>query len=189
MIERVNELRFRAQTEKHELSHLYEAKIKNMGNAGRNGGEYYTPRPLIRAMIKVMDPKIGERIYDGACGLAGFLCEAFEYLSPKATKAADLFDVLAYVAFALAPQTRWERADKARAGVHQVFNDKQQAFVDFVLDQYVKEGVKELNAEKLTPLLRLRYKNAISDAVADLGNANQIRSVFVGFQKFLYEAR
>jgi type I restriction enzyme M protein len=62
VIERVDELRFRAQTEKHELSHLYEAKIKNMGNAGRNGGEYYTPRPLIRAMIKVVAPKIGERI-------------------------------------------------------------------------------------------------------------------------------
>ncbi len=90
VIERVDELRFRAQTEKHELSHLYEAKIKNMGNAGRNGGEYYTPRPLIRAMIKVVAPKIGERIYDGACGSAGFLCEAFEYLSPLATKAADL---------------------------------------------------------------------------------------------------
>ncbi len=90
VIERVDELRFRAQLEKHELSHLYEAKIKNMGNAGRNGGEYYTPRPLIRAMIQVTAPKIGERIYDGACGSAGFLCEAFEYLSPKATKAADL---------------------------------------------------------------------------------------------------
>ena len=90
VIELVDELRFRSQTEKHELSHLYEAKIKNMGNAGRNGGEYYTPRPLIRAMIKVVDPKIGERIYDGACGSAGFLCEAFEYLSPKATKADDL---------------------------------------------------------------------------------------------------
>jgi type I restriction enzyme M protein len=90
VIERVDELRFRAQMEKHELSHLYEAKIKNMGNAGRNGGEYYTPRPLIRAMIKVTAPKIGERIYDGACGSAGFLCEAFDYLSPQATKAADL---------------------------------------------------------------------------------------------------
>jgi len=81
VIDLVDELRFRSQTEKHELSHLYEAKIKNMGNAGRNGGEYYTPRPLIRAMIRVLDPKIGERIYDGACGSAGFLCEAFDYLS------------------------------------------------------------------------------------------------------------
>ena len=86
----VDELRFRSQTEKHELSHLYEAKIKNMGNAGRNGGEYYTPRPLIRAMIRVVEPQIGEKIYDGACGSAGFLCEAFEYLSPKAQKADDL---------------------------------------------------------------------------------------------------
>jgi type I restriction enzyme M protein len=90
VIDRVDELRFGSQIEKHELSHLYEAKIKNMGNAGRNGGEYYTPRPLIRAMIRVIDPKIGERIYDGACGSAGFLCEAYDHLSPKATRAADL---------------------------------------------------------------------------------------------------
>ena len=66
--------------EKHELSALYEEKIKRMGNAGRNGGEYYTPRPLIRAMVKVVAPKISETIYDGACGSAGFLCEAFDYL-------------------------------------------------------------------------------------------------------------
>jgi type I restriction enzyme M protein len=83
VIEHVDELRFGTQAEKHELSHLYEAKIKNMGNAGRNGGEYYTPRPLIRAMIKVVQPRIGERIYDGACGSAGFLCEAFEYLASQ----------------------------------------------------------------------------------------------------------
>lgn len=76
----VDELTFGTREEKHELSELYEAKIKNMGNAGRNGGEYYTPRPLIRAMIKVTQPKIGETIYDGACGSAGFLCEAFDYL-------------------------------------------------------------------------------------------------------------
>jgi type I restriction enzyme M protein len=80
IIDHIDELRFRSQTEKHELSHLYEAKIKNMGNAGRNGGEYYTPRPLIRAIIQVVKPRIGDRIYDGACGSAGFLCESFEYL-------------------------------------------------------------------------------------------------------------
>jgi type I restriction enzyme M protein len=83
IIEHIDELRFRSQTEKHELSHLYEAKIKNMGNAGRNGGEYYTPRPLIRAMVQVVAPTIGERIYDGAVGSAGFLCESFEYLRKK----------------------------------------------------------------------------------------------------------
>ncbi|WP_141327296.1 N-6 DNA methylase [Myxococcus sp. AB025B] len=80
IIDVIDTLRFRSQAEKHELSHLYEAKIKNMGNAGRNGGEYYTPRPLIRAMIKVVEPAIGERIYDGACGSAGFLCEAFDFM-------------------------------------------------------------------------------------------------------------
>ena len=83
IIDHIDELRFRSQTEKHELSHLYEAKIKNMGNAGRNGGEYYTPRPLIRAMVQVVKPKIGERIYDGACGSAGFLCESFDYLKRR----------------------------------------------------------------------------------------------------------
>src|SRR4028119_1587302 len=79
-LEYIDELRFRSQQEKHELSHLYEAKIRNMANAGRNGGEYYTPRPLIRAMIQVVKPKIGDRIYDGACGSAGFLCESYDYL-------------------------------------------------------------------------------------------------------------
>lgn len=76
----MDELRFRSQSEKHELSALYEEKIKRMGNAGRNGGEYYTPRPLIRAMIRVVNPQLGETIYDGACGSGGFLCEAFDYL-------------------------------------------------------------------------------------------------------------
>jgi type I restriction enzyme M protein len=81
IIDHIDELRFRSQTEKHELSHLYEAKIKNMGNAGRNGGEYYTPRPLIRAIVQVVKPQIGERIYDGAVGSAGFLCESFEFMT------------------------------------------------------------------------------------------------------------
>src|SRR5450432_2991588 len=92
IIDHIDELRFRSQTEKHELSHLYEAKIRNMGNAGRNGGEYYTPRPLIRAIVQVVKPTVGERIYDGACGSAGFLCESFDYLkreNPKRTTAQD----------------------------------------------------------------------------------------------------
>jgi len=84
VIELVDTLRFNSQTEKHELSDLYEAKIKNMGNAGRNGGEYYTPRPLIRAILEVVKPQIGETIYDGALGSAGFLCESFARLLPEA---------------------------------------------------------------------------------------------------------
>jgi type I restriction enzyme M protein len=92
IIDHIDELRFASQGEKHELSHLYEGKIKNMGNAGRNGGEYYTPRPLIRAIVAVTAPKLGETICDPAVGSAGFLCEAFEYLraqNPKRTTAQD----------------------------------------------------------------------------------------------------
>jgi type I restriction enzyme M protein len=82
----VDGMHFRLYEEKHELSHLYEDKIKNMGNAGRNGGEYYTPRPLIATIVKVVNPKIGETIYDGACGSAGFLVEAYNYLTQNKEK-------------------------------------------------------------------------------------------------------
>ena len=77
----IDKLEFGSRNDKHELSALYEEKIRNMGNAGRNGGEYYTPRPLIRAMIKVINPQVGERVYDGAVGSAGFLCEAYDYMN------------------------------------------------------------------------------------------------------------
>ncbi|MBY5934090.1 type I restriction-modification system subunit M [Tateyamaria omphalii] len=89
VLEIVDALSFNTQAEKHELSDLYESRIKRMGNAGRNGGEYYTPRPLIRAMIKVVDPKIGETVYDGAVGSAGFLCESYDYLMKPDISAAD----------------------------------------------------------------------------------------------------
>ena len=91
VINRIDELRFRTHAEKHEMSHLYESKIQNMGNAGRNGGEYYTPRPLITTIVKVVAPKIGDKIYDGAAGSAGFLCEAFAYLqSSKKLTTSDV---------------------------------------------------------------------------------------------------
>jgi type I restriction enzyme M protein len=91
VINLVDELRFRSSAEKHEMSALYEDKIKNMGNAGRNGGEYYTPRPLIKTIVKVVAPEIGDTIYDGAVGSAGFLCESFEYL--KTTKNLTTRDI------------------------------------------------------------------------------------------------
>ena len=81
----IDSLNFGTQDQKSELSDLYETRIKNMGNAGKNGGQYYTPRPLIRAMLKVTDPQLGETIYDPAAGSAGFLCEAYEHLKGKAT--------------------------------------------------------------------------------------------------------
>ncbi|WP_375205017.1 type I restriction-modification system subunit M [Hyphococcus sp.] len=89
VIDEIDALRFGSREEKHELSDLYESRIRRMGNAGRNGGEYYTPRPLIRAMIRVVDPKIGETIYDGAVGSAGFLCESYEYLRDQAKGTKD----------------------------------------------------------------------------------------------------
>ena len=76
----VDTLEFSSNENKHELSSLYEDKIKNMGNAGRNGGEYYTPRPLIQSIVSVVKPKIGETVYNGAVGSAGFLCEAYRYM-------------------------------------------------------------------------------------------------------------
>jgi type I restriction enzyme M protein len=80
ILNRFDSLKFESADNKHEMSSLYEDKIKGMGNAGRNGGEYYTPRPLIRAMVKIINPKIGERVYDPACGSAGFLVEAFHHM-------------------------------------------------------------------------------------------------------------
>jgi type I restriction enzyme R subunit len=99
---------------------------------------------------------------------------------------SDLFDVLAYVAFESAPITREQRAEFAKTKVHQTFSAKQQAFLDFVLNQYVKVGVEELDAEKLAPLLKLKY-DAIQDAVSDLGQPQQISFLFADFQKYLYQ--
>ena len=94
VLEYADELQFQSSKEKHELSSLYETRIKNMGNAGRNGGQYYTPRPLIRAMIQVTDPQIGETIYDGAAGSCGFLCESYTYISQRMDKTTDNLKIL-----------------------------------------------------------------------------------------------
>ena len=89
VIEQINLLKFNTQEARHELSELYETRIRRMGNSGKNAGEYYTPRPLIRAMIQVLDPKIGETVYDGAVGSAGFLCEAYAHMRAKDLSASD----------------------------------------------------------------------------------------------------
>jgi len=89
VVDQIDSLSFNTQAQRHELSQLYETRIRRMGNAGRNGGEYYTPRPLIRAMIKVTAPKIGETVYDGAVGSAGFLCEAYDHMRQGNLRAID----------------------------------------------------------------------------------------------------
>lgn len=100
---------------------------------------------------------------------------------------SDLFDVLAHVAYAIPPVTRESRAANARVSITAQFNAKQQAFLDFVLSHYISVGVEELDQEKLTPLLRLKYHDSIADAVADLGRPDEIGKAFAGFQKYLYE--
>ncbi|HEY6766153.1 MAG TPA: type I restriction-modification enzyme R subunit C-terminal domain-containing protein [Candidatus Sulfotelmatobacter sp.] len=100
---------------------------------------------------------------------------------------SDIFDVLAYVAYALPPLTREERAARAKLVINRQFNSRQQAFLSFVLAHYVGVGVDQLDTEKLAPLLRLKYSNSIADAVSDLGKPEEISKVFVGFQKYLYQ--
>jgi len=102
---------------------------------------------------------------------------------------SDLFDVLAYVAYAVAPLTREVRATNAKVYINSQFTTKQQAFLDFVLQHYVEVGVEELDQEKLTPLLRLKYRDSLADAVADLGKPEEIGSLFAGFQKSLYQTK
>ena len=98
---------------------------------------------------------------------------------------SDLYDVLAYIAFALSPITRQERADARKINIFSHYDAKLQAFLDFVLFQYVKEGVGELDGAKLPQLLELKYR-AVADAAAELGGAARIRDAFVGFQAHLY---
>ena len=94
VVNEVDNLKFQSNEQKHELSALYEEKIKNMGNAGRNGGEYYTPRPLIKSIIKVVNPKVGETVYDSAVGSAGFLVEAFDYMKKSKSLTASELELL-----------------------------------------------------------------------------------------------
>jgi type I restriction enzyme R subunit len=147
--------------------------------------EFFKDEDELRAIWS--DPDTRRKLLEGLAE-KGFSKEPLQEMQ-KAIEAenSDLFDVLAYVAFAAAPETRAQRAAQASAEAHEHFNDRQQAFIDFVLSQYVTQGVDELDADKLTPLLRLKYNNAISDAVADLGGTVQIRTMFTGFQKYLYE--
>ena len=89
IVEQVDGLKFQTSEQRHELTYLYESSLNRMGNAGRNGGQFYTPRPLIRTIVRIVNPEIGKTVYDGACGSAGFLCEAYNYMHDKVKKTAD----------------------------------------------------------------------------------------------------
>jgi len=98
VLNNIDTLHFLSIEEKHEMSHLYEEKIKDMGNAGRSGGEYYTPRPLIQAIVEKVNPKIGETVYDPAVGSAGFLVEAFKHMSKGKLSVEDV-EILQFKTF------------------------------------------------------------------------------------------
>jgi type I restriction enzyme R subunit len=147
--------------------------------------DFFKNEAELRALWSAPDTR--KRLLDGLAE-KGFgkdqLCEMQKIIDAEKS---DLFDVLAHVAYALAPLTREERATHARAAISHRFNTKQQVFLDFVLSHYVAVGVDELDQDKLTPLLRLQYHDSIADAVADLGRPDEIGRVFSGFQKYLYE--
>ena len=94
VIDLIQPLKFQTNEDRHEMSVLYENRLREMGNAGRDGGQYYTPRPLIRTMVRILAPKLGETFYDGACGSGGFLCEAFNYLLETAPNTAETWKKL-----------------------------------------------------------------------------------------------
>jgi len=147
--------------------------------------EFFKDEAELRALWS--DPGTRKKLLEGLAE-AGFghnqLAEMQKIIDAEKS---DLFDVLAHVAYAMPTLTRGERASKAKTVISSRFNTKQQMFLDFVLSHYVSIGVDELDQEKLTPLLRLKYHNSIADAVADLGKPEEISKVFVGFQKFLYQ--
>lgn len=147
--------------------------------------EFFKNEAELRAMWSSPDTRA--KLLDGLADKGFDKAKLTELQKVIDAENSDLFDVLAYVAYALAPLTRQERAARARAEITQHFDTKQQVFLEFVLAQYVKVGVDELDKEKLSPLLKLKYKNSIPDAVADLGKPEVIMKVFAGFQKYLYQ--
>ena len=99
---------------------------------------------------------------------------------------SDIFDVLAFVAYALPTVTRVERADHAKVEIDGRFSEQRREFLNFALSQYVSVGVDELSQDKLPPLLKLRYGDSLSDAVVHLGQPDEIKELFTDFQRYLY---
>jgi type I restriction enzyme R subunit len=144
--------------------------------------EFFTSEDELRALWS--EPDTRKRLLEGLADKGFGKDQLHEMQAVIDAEQSDLFDVLAHVAYAMPPLTREERAAKAKVEISTHFNSKQQVFLDFVLSHYVSEGVEELDQEKLTPLLKLKYHDSIQDAVADLGT--DVGQAFSGFQKYLY---
>ncbi len=147
--------------------------------------EYFKNEAELREIWS--DPETRTRLLEGLAEKGFDKEQMAEMQKVIDAEKSDLFDVLAHVAYALAPLTREERAAKARIEISRRFTTKQQVFLDFVLSHYVSVGVEELASDKLSPLLKLKYNNSIPDAVGELGEAPQIKKVFSSFQRFLYK--
>lgn len=148
--------------------------------------EFFQDEDELRSIWSVPDTR--RRLLDGLAE-KGFGKEQFAEMQKVIdAEKCDIFDVLAHVAYADAPLTREERAARAQISIKRQFDSNQQGFLDFVLGHYVNIGVEELDQAKLTPLMRLRYGNLLKDAMADLGRAEEINKIFVGLQRYLYQA-
>ena len=146
--------------------------------------DFFKDEDELRALWSAPDTR--QKLLEGLAEKGFGLDQLAEMQKLIEAENSDLFDVLAYVAYALAPRTRQERADRAMALISEHFNSRQQVFLDFVLSHYVAVGVEELSPSKLSPLLKLKYHDSLADAVADLGKPDEISRVFSGFQRYLY---
>jgi len=147
--------------------------------------EFFKDEDELRALWS--DPETRKRVLEGLAEKGFGTDQLREMQKIIDAENSDLFDVLAYVAYAQTPLSREDRADRAMALISSHFNSKQQVFLDFVLSQYISVGVEELDKTKLGSLLRLKYHDSINDAIADLGKPEVIGQMFSGFQRFLYQ--
>ena len=147
--------------------------------------EFFKDEEELRSLWS--EPGTRKKLLDGLAEKGFGIDQLSEMQKVIEAEQSDLFDVLAYVAYADEPLTREARAIRAEMSIGKAFDSKQHAFLSFVLGHYVKEGVTELDETKLGPLLKLKYNNALSDAFAELGSADVVRRAFVGFQKYLYQ--
>ncbi len=147
--------------------------------------EFFRDEDELRAIWSVPDTR--RKLLDGLAEKGFGKDQLAEMQKIIEAENSDLFDVLAFVAYAETPLAREARAERAKTVIGMQFSDKQQAFLSFVLAHYVTAGVDELDETKLGPLLKLKYNNAIADAFAELGTPDQVRKAFVGFQRYLYQ--
>jgi type I restriction enzyme R subunit len=147
--------------------------------------EFFKNEDELRALWSAPDTR--RKLLDGLADKGFGKSQLAEMQKIIDAEKSDIFDVLAYVAYAQTPVTREVRAANAKMYINTQFSTRQRVFLDFVLQHYVSVGVEELDQAKLTPLLRLKYHDSISDAVADLGRPELIGMVFAGFQKYLYQ--